>query len=63
MEKNIKVGDKVRYVGPDLVAYNTGKIYTVTAYDKELDMFGVMSELGEDYYLEPELIEEVKNGR
>jgi hypothetical protein len=23
----IKVGDKVRYIGPDLVAYHTGKIY------------------------------------
>ena len=56
----IKVGDKVKYIGDDLVTYRKGKTYEVTAYDKELDMYGVMSELGEDYYLDPEVLEEVK---
>ena len=59
----IKVGDKVRYVGPDTVAYGKGTVYTVTAYDDELEMFGVMSELGEDYYLDAECLEEIGNGR
>lgn len=56
----IKIGDKVKYIGPDMVAYRTGKVYEVTAYDDELEMYGVMSELGEDYYLDPEVLEEVK---
>ena len=56
----IKVGDEVRYVGEDLVTYRKGKTYKVTAYDKELDMYGVMSELGEDYYVDPDCLEEVK---
>lgn len=56
----IKVGDNVRYVGPDIVTYKQGKIYKVTAYDEELDMYGVMSELDEDYYVDKECLEEVK---
>lgn len=56
----IKVGDKVRYIGPDLVAYHKGKIYEVTAYDEEIDEYGVMSELGEDYCVAKEDLEEVK---
>lgn len=56
----IKVGDTVRYVGPDMVTYRKGKTYKVTAYDKELDMFGVMSELDEDYYVDTDCLEEVK---
>ena len=56
----IKVGDKVKYIGPDLVAYTKGQIYKVTAYDKELDAYGVMSNLDDDYYVAKEYLEEVK---
>ncbi len=56
----IKVGGKVKYIGPDSIAYEKGKVYKVTDYDKELDMYGVMSELDEDYYLDKEFLEEVK---
>lgn len=56
----IKVGDTVKYVGPDMVTYKKGKTYKVTAYDAELDMFGVMSELDKDYYVDTECLEEVK---
>ena len=59
----IKVGDKVRYVGPDLVAYETGKIYEVTGYDEELDAYGVMSELGESYLLGKLALQELKEER
>ena len=56
----IKVGDKVKYVGPDLVAYETGKIYEVVGYDKELDAYAVMSELDEAYLLAVENLEEIQ---
>ena len=56
----IKVGDKVRYIGPDSVAYEKNKLYKVTDYDKDLDMYGVMSELDEDYYLDREFLQEIK---
>ncbi len=59
----IKVGDKVRYMGPDLVAYETGKIYEVTGYDEELDAYGVMSELGESYLLGKLDLQELKEER
>ena len=56
----MKAGDKVRYVGPDLVAYETGKIYEVTGYDEELDAYAVMSELDEAYLLAAENLEEIQ---
>ena len=56
----IKVGDKVKYVGPDMVAFETGKTYKVTGYNKELDAYKVMSELDEDYYLSESDLEEIK---
>lgn len=56
----IKVGDKVKYVGPDMVTYETGKLYEVTGYNKELDAYQVMSELDEAYYLSASDLEEVK---
>ena len=55
----IKVGDKVKYVGPDYVAYENGKLYEVTGYNKKHDAYKVMSELGEDYYLSKEDLQEV----
>lgn len=56
----IKVGDKVKYVGPDMVTYETGKLYEVTGYNKELDAYQVTSELDEAYYLSASDLEEVK---
>ena len=56
----IKVGDKVKYIGPDMVAFETGKSYKVTGYSKELDAYKVMSELDEDYYLGITDLEEIK---
>lgn len=56
----IKVGDKVKYVGPDLVAYETGKTYEVTGYSEKLKAYKVMSELDEDYYVSIEDLEELK---
>jgi len=53
----IKIGDKVKYIGPDLVAYETGKYYLVTGYDEELDMYSVMSELDEAYMLGKEVLD------
>ena len=57
----IKVGDKVKYVGVDLVAYEKGKIYEVTGeYNAKLNAYKVMSELDEDYYVSKEDIEEIQ---
>lgn len=56
----IKVGDKVKYVGPDMVTYETGKLYEVTGYNEVLDAYHVMSELDEAYYLSASDLEEVK---
>lgn len=56
----IKKGSKVRYTGPDLVAYETGKIYTVMRHKKGTDMYSVMSELDEAYYLPIDYLEEVE---
>ncbi len=55
----IKPGCMVRYIGEDLVTYRTGKCYLVVAYDEELDMYGVMSELDEAYYVDGECLEEL----
>lgn len=55
----IKAGDKVRYIGPDYVAYETGKIYEVLGYDEDLDAYAVMSELDEAYMIGIEFIEEI----
>lgn len=56
----IKVGDTVRYVGPDMVAFEKGKTYKVTGYNKQLDAYKVMSELDDDYYLSIEDLQEIK---
>lgn len=59
MKKKLKfnVGQYVRYIGPDLVAYQKNKKYLITGYDEKLDMYGVMSELDEDYLLDEEVLE------
>jgi len=56
----IKKGSKVKYIGPDMVAYENGKIYTVESYDEKLDMYEIMSELDETYFLPKDVLEEVK---
>lgn len=58
--QKFKKGDKVKYVGPDLVAYEKGKLYEVVGYNKKFDMYGVMSELDEAYMLPDDVLEEVK---
>ena len=60
-EPKFSVGQYVRYVGKDLVAYEKGKVYMITGYDEKLDMFGVWSELNEDYLLPEEILEELSD--
>lgn len=55
----IKVGDKVKYVGPDMIAYKKGNIYTVEGYDEEMELYEVMSELDEAYLLPKEVLEKI----
>ena len=55
----IEAGKKARYIGPDLVAYETGKEYEVVGYDAKLDLYAVMSELDEAYLIAEEYLEEV----
>lgn len=60
-EPKFSVGQYVRYIGKDLVAYEKGKVYRITGYDEKLDMFGVRSELNEDYLLPEEILEELSD--
>ena len=60
MDKILKEGTKVKYIGEDCVTYRKGKIYTIEGYDEDLEAYGVMSELGEAYCLDPDVLEEVK---
>ena len=53
----IKKGSKVKYVGETNGAYENGKIYEVRGYDKELDAYGVMSDLDEVYCVAKEDLE------
>ncbi len=55
--KQLKDGTLVKYVGHDTVAYEKGKIYKIISYDEELDMYGLMSELGYVYLVGPENLE------
>ena len=55
----LKKGSKVKYLGETNWAYENGKIYEVYGYDRELDAWGVMSEVGEIYALGEEDLEEV----
>lgn len=59
--KKFKKGEKVKYVGPDLVAYEKGKLYEVVGYNKTFNMYGVMSELDEAYMLPEEVLEKEKD--
>lgn len=55
-----KKGDKVKYIGETNGAYENGKIYEVRGYDKELDAYGVMSDLDEVYCVSESDLEAVK---
>lgn len=55
----IKKGSKVKYIGETNGAYEHGKIYEVRGYDKELDAYGVMSDMDEVYCVAKEDLEEV----
>ena len=55
----LQKGSKVKYLGETNWAYENGKIYEVYGYDRELDAWGVMSEVGEIYALGEEDLEEV----
>lgn len=46
---------KVRYIGPEMVTLEKGKLYDVIKIEKGL--FRIMSELGEDYLFPPEMFE------
>lgn len=59
MSKILEKGTKVKYVGEDCVTYRKGKIYTIEGYDEDLDMYGVMSELGEAYCIDADNLEVV----
>lgn len=56
----IQKGSKVKYIGKTNGAYENGKIYEVVGYDKELDAYGVMSDLGEAYCVAREDLEELQ---
>lgn len=55
----LKVGDKVKYIGPDIVAYDKDTIYSIVSYDKELNLYGVESELDEVYLLSETVLEKI----
>ena len=56
------IGQIVRYTGPDLVAYEQGKTYTVLGYDKKLDLYEIMSELDEAYLLPEDVMKPLSKG-
>ena len=58
--QKFKKGTKVRYIGETNGAYEKGQIYEVVGYDKELDAYGVMSDLDEAYCVAEEYLQEVK---
>lgn len=57
---SLKVGDRVRYVGSEVVAYDYDKVYTICSYDDELELYAVESELEETYLLGESVLEKVK---
>ena len=56
-EQKYKTGQIVRYTGPDLVTYETGKTYTVLGYNAAFDMYGILSELDEAYLLPDDVLQ------
>ena len=55
--KKLKVGDKVKYTGPETVAYEHDKVYRVCSYNEKLDLYGVESELDEIYLLSGDILQ------
>ncbi len=53
-------GSKVKYIGETNWAYTHGEIYDVMGYDRELDAWGVMSNVGEIYAVGEDDLEEVE---
>jgi len=53
-------GSKAKYIGETNGAFEKGKIYEVRGYDRELDAWGVMSDLDEVYAVGEEDLEEVE---
>lgn len=53
-------GSKVKYIGETNGAFENGKIYEVKGYDRELDAWGVMSDMDEIYAVGEEDLEEVE---
>ena len=61
MNKEIKKGSLVKYIGESNWAYTKGGTYEVVGYDKELDVYGVKSnEDGEAFCLGEDVLEVVK---
>ncbi len=58
--KALKVGDKVKYTGPETVAYEYDKVYNVCSYNEKLNLYGVESEMEEVYLLSESVLEKVK---
>lgn len=56
----LKAGTKVKYVGETNGAYEKGKTYKIVGYDKELDAYGVMSDMDEPYCVAREDLEELQ---
>ena len=56
-EQKYEKGQIVRYTGPDLVTYETGKTYTVLGYNAAFDMYGILSELDEAYLLPDDVLQ------
>ena len=55
---NEVVGLKVRYIGRDMVAIKTGKVYDVISIEK--GWYRIMTELDDDYLVPPEAFEIVE---
>ena len=53
-------GSKAKYIGETNGAFTNGKIYEVKGYDRELEAWGVMSDLDEIYAVGEEDLEEVE---
>lgn len=49
-------GDVVTYIGETNGAYKKGKNYEIVGYDKELNLYGVMSDLEEAYCVAEEFL-------
>lgn len=56
----LRKGSKAKYIGETNGAFEKGKIYEVRGYDRELDAWGVMSDLDEVYAVGEEDLEEVE---